>query len=237
MKIKFKEDREDAEILFGRPEPAKNFIPSWYKDMPLRTYEEKKDGISREGCTSNNYTLKGCVPFLDALTGGYMFYAPCDIEVGFDTDGRYFLRWLTDFNPVSSHSVAQTASLPRLSDRADFVFKWYSGWQITTPRGYSTLFTHPFNRNDLPFRTLTGIVDTDKHPVATHFPFQILDTDEKFIIEKGTPICQVIPFKRDSWESSFLGYDAKENKKNMNFMQSKISRVYRNNFWSKKTFK
>jgi len=29
------------------------------------------------------------------------------------------------------------------------------------PAGYSLLITHPFNRHDLPFVTLTGLVDAD----------------------------------------------------------------------------
>ena len=37
--------------------------------------------------------------------------------------------------------------------------------------GWSILFTHPLNRDDLPFRTLSGIVDCDRFGAGlVHFP-------------------------------------------------------------------
>ncbi len=40
-----------------------------------------------------------------------------------------------------------------------FVIKFHNLWTIEAPEGYSLLFTHPVNRFDLPFTTLTGWVD------------------------------------------------------------------------------
>ena len=43
-----------------RPEPAKIFIPDWYKN--LQSYQGETSAI----------TLKMCMPFLDTLTSGYI---------------------------------------------------------------------------------------------------------------------------------------------------------------------
>ena len=55
------------------------------------------------------------------------------------------------------------------------------------------------NRFDLPFYTMSGIVESDIWglPVFTAF---FLQKDFIGVIPKGTPIFQIIPFKRDDWE-------------------------------------
>ena len=48
------------------PIPAKLNIPEWYKDLK----------------TSQEYvTIKSCIPFLDALTAGYILRMPQDFHV------------------------------------------------------------------------------------------------------------------------------------------------------------
>ena len=65
-------------------------------------------------------------------------------------------------------------------------------------KGYSVLITHPFNRDDLPFRTLTGLVDVDLYKSNTiQFPAIWIDESFKGILKKGTPIAQCVPIKRD----------------------------------------
>src|SRR5215472_2332366 len=44
-------------------------------------------------------------------------------------------------------------------------------WDFETPPGYSLLCTHPINRTDLPFRTVTGLVDCDTfYDTPLNFP-------------------------------------------------------------------
>jgi hypothetical protein len=65
------------------------------------------------------------------------------------------------------------------------------------------LFSATLNNRDDRFEIISGIVDTDTYDRQINFPFILnnakypeLDT----IINKGTPIVQVIPFKRDEWK-------------------------------------
>ena len=72
---------------------------------------------------------------------------------------------------------------------------------IKTPPGYSVLFTHPMNWHYLPFYSLSGVVDTDTYTMPVLFPFMMKNNFEG-IIPKGTPVIQIIPFKRDDWKSN-----------------------------------
>lgn len=240
MKIEFEPATSDAALVFEMPRPASMSIPRWYKDMPIHMDGEKETGLSDDTILTSNLTLKGCTPFLDALVSGYMFVLPFDLEIRNHRGKGLQIRWaVNDINMIQSHSPDQVPGIPSPYSGMDGVFKWSSGWRMITPRGYSVLYTHPLNRNDLPFRTFSGIVDTDNYPLSVDFPFQFLDKFEKDIniIEKGTPICQAIPFKRDSFVSEFKEFDARENKKNIVKLKSKIVRSYKNQFWSRKEYR
>ena len=50
----------------------------------------------------------------------------------------------------------------------------------------------------MPFYVLPAIVDTDKHPINVNFPF-FIRKDFEGTLPMGTPIMQIIPFKRDIW--------------------------------------
>jgi hypothetical protein len=115
-------------------------------------------------------------------------------------------------------------------------FKWNNYWRITTPAGYSCLFRQPSWRFDLPFYTASGIVDTDRHPVAVNFPFFFLNGWHG-IIEAGTPIVQVIPFKRDDWESEVVGEDNYEGQKEFRRTTNKLMHRYKDNWRSIKSWK
>lgn len=238
-KIIFQPESKKGGIQYPKPVPASRMIPEWYKDTSLLTGEDKKVGVSEDGIGVSNFTVKGCVPFQDALISGYIFSLPCDVEVSLGKEGFFYIRWVaTRIEPASTHSERQAGNIPRSSDHNPFPFKWQTQWIMKTPKGYSTLFTHPLNRYDLPFRSFTGVVDTDKHPIATNFPFQLLDQkDYPYIIPKGTPIAQAIPFKRESWTSSYQDADEEMFEKNISKLGSKIGRAYRTFWWEKKVYR
>jgi hypothetical protein len=55
------------------------------------------------------------------------------------------------------------------------------------------------------FTILPGIVDTDEYYAPINFPMVINDPNFEGLIPKGTPIAQVIPFKRESWKMEIGG--------------------------------
>ena len=61
---------EDWDII-PKPYASRKFIPDWFKAMPMRVGNEEK---------LNSSTIKRCVPFLEAMTVGYIIPLAADIE-------------------------------------------------------------------------------------------------------------------------------------------------------------
>jgi hypothetical protein len=184
-----------------QPKPASNFIPSWYKEVESYVGGVKKP--NGDGGTTG--TIKRCMPVFDAITAGYIITLPADVYVSLKNGEQYF-EW-SNFKLVDFHPVNQAPNHPAKKPHA--YAKWINFWAIKTPKGYSTLFVHPMH-HDLPFTILPGIVDTDEYYAPVNFPMVINDPTFEGLIPKGTPIAQVIPFKRESWSMEFGG--EKENK-------------------------
>lgn len=235
-KITFTPMTEEASIFYLPPRPSTMFLPEWYKNFKLYVGTDKEYGIHKEFARDVNTTLKACTPFLDAMTTGYMVELASDIE--FSKEGNQLqIKFRTDQDLIGPHLYEQTYNLPRTNNEFKDTAKWLFDWKIETPKGYSCLYTHPLNRSDLPFRTLSGVVDTDRYPDSVHFPFQMIDFDHKFILEKGTPICQVFPFKRENWESSIEEFQPLMKKKAAYEILSKIKRSYKKQYWVRKSYR
>jgi len=232
MKIVFTNMYENNSFL---PIPANNFIPEWYKKT-----DGYMDDIRRPdpdyGTTA---TIKKCMPVFDAITSGYLIVSAADIYISqvfdeIDQKNVPHLQWASE-NLITFHDNKQAKLYP-VNWGLKYP-KFQNQWSIKTPPGYSCLFITPLHR-DLPFTILPGIVDTDKYTNPVNFPFILNDVGWEGMIEAGTPIAQVIPFKRDSWT---MEIGSKE-EKNKNFdvyrkLKSGFFNVYKNNYWSKKSFK
>jgi hypothetical protein len=161
-----------------------------------------------------------------------MFILNDDVLVRWE-NGFPILNWRTKRDMVSIHDPSQHIDLPVPSGHHEQVFKWESDIKITTPKGYSLLCTNPLNRFDLPFTCISGIVDSDRYPLSIKFPF-FIKKDWEGIIEAGTPVIQLIPIKRDNWESEKKDYNKdQELIENQNYF-SKINLSYKKQFWNKK---
>ena len=234
-KIIFKEATLAANLILEMPKPATNHVPKWYKSDKLFTNGHNDFMKSHKDQADGTYKL--CIPFVDALTAGYMFVAPCDIIVSNNSKDGYapILQWKVDFIPLDRQDSESLGSLPTPHDHNPTSFRWATDWQVITPDGYSLWITHPSNRYDLPFTTMNGFVDTDRHPSKLLFPFFIKNGFEG-IIPEGTPIAQVIPVKRDIWKSEKMDYDVSTNFIDRNIMKINMIRAYKNKFWSKKEY-
>ena len=215
---------------------SKLYVPEWYKKSPLRIKGLEKTYLVPNFPSSVTSTYKQCSPFLDALTNGYVFSLTQDIEVTINDNGFPFIMWRTDIlEPVTWHENSHWDGLKYPENCHEFVYKWENYFAIKTPRGYSTLFTHPHNRYDLPFYTISGIVDTDKYEGPVHFPF-FLKKDFVGIIKAGTPLAQITFIKREKWFRSIKKYNAENIKKSRFNFFSSIERSYKNNIWQKKEY-
>lgn len=238
--ITFIPETSFAQDLISPPTPGALNIPSWYSSAnSLRDDDQTRGLRGNTGTLTPNTTYKHCSPFLDAFITGYIWSAPMDFEVKKDTfNGGYIVRWKHNEEFVKQHDPEQHPNLPAPNGLDSLVLKWQFPYRVKTPSGYSTMFTHPLNRNDLPFRTLSGVVDTDTYPISVNFPFQIIDFEqERIIIEKGTPLCQMIPIKREDWKMEVQEFNESETKKSYFEFNSKIIKAYKSRYWNRKSYK
>ena len=243
-KIKFIPNSEYTEKVEPPPVNAATLIPDWYKktprfingDIPYNDFIKlHKDAESTTGLKDVHMTLKNCQPFIDTLTSGYMIRLPATLLVYKDEAGNSIVKWSTDFNVIDSQDNRVLGGFSAPEGYFPQFFRWQNMWITETPSGYSSLFTHPFNRFDLPFITLSAIIDTDKHPNSVVIPF-FIKNDFEGMIEEGTPIAQVLPFKRENWESSIEKTDH-SHPYSLGKIKSSFVRTYRKKFWSKKIYK
>ena len=175
------------------PVPAKKSLPNWYKDHTTYT-----TGLSREVRPSGDGigTIKKCLAVFDSMTAGYIIKTPLDLNIARVDGSIQVQQAAAELNYLNFHRSKQAQNYPN-SFNSD-IPKLVSTWGIKTPKGYSCLFIPPSHHNNL-ISILPAIVDTDKMHLPIEFPFLLSDPNFTGIIPKGTPIAQVIPFKRDGW--------------------------------------
>lgn len=236
-KIKFIKDYRNfpaqSTVDLPAPSPASKAVPEWYAKSE-RFVGSNKPVIKN---LSLNAGLKACVPFLDALTSGYVMTTWTDIQVTPINEDQVELTWLVEPSPLSVRPPEVGSMIPRPAGHFDTHFIWHTQFGIEAPTGYSLLYTHPLNRFDLPFTTLSGLVDSDKYPGGGNLPFFVKKGFEG-IIPAGTPFVQLIPIKREVWESE-MGTEKDTNRLHQIAYNSRAvaSGFYKRNLWSRKEYK
>lgn len=220
------------------PTPGKQLVPDWYKNLESYLNGKKQP----DGKGSATETIKKCMPVFDAITCGYIIYSPADVfvsqkvidpKVSEKTETWYEWR---SFNLIDFHPVSQAPTHPQRTS-SDSYPKWMNPWSIKTPPGYSVLFTTPMHRESV-FTILDGIVDTDTYTAPVNFPFVLKDEKFEGLIPAGTPIAQVIPFKRDAWEMQIGNEeDFKDQLKVNSKLRTRFFDSYKNQFRQIKEYK
>lgn len=218
MKVVFVPGATEIERNVPSPEPSKNFIPEWYKNIPG---------------ASNLANVKKCIPFLDSMSEGYIQKTWANIHVEKSGSGIS-----VEFDgDIPLFYFRGTSDMPTGDSYHNLQLMWQRPWSTILPEGYSGLVVHPLNRMDLPFLTLSGIIDFDKsiHSPIGNIPFYI---KKGFVgtIPTGTPMFQIIPIKREDWisensEYSSAFWDEKVNEK------VGIVDFYKKKIWQRKSFK
>lgn len=219
-----------------RPRPAKEYIPEWYKNMPpYMIGPENPDGtkIIVEDFLSNA-SAKKCIPMLDGMMAGYIIPLWSDVQVRQLSTGPR-LTWRVERDVFELHGPS-SREIPAPPGYEKIVFKYDARIRIHTPPGYSVLVTSPMGHYNQPFLALPAIIDTDTSKTSVPFPMWIRSGLEG-IIEKGSPMVQVIPFKREDWLHDVDMIDAKTYHYEFDReWKSTIVNNYVRKYWRKKKF-
>lgn len=237
-KIKFYPFNDSTEVFAEPPSPASKMLPEWYKKQPAFV----KSGLEYTNGEVDS-TIKKCMAIFDVMTMGYMMLAPCDIYVD-ATDSEKLtysvpLR-MKQFqgDMFAVHALEQYDHYPM--DRKVYhkqLLRIQPFWSVQTPKGYSTWYMQPAHR-ELDTVAIEGVIDTDTFVSEGHMSF-LVKNGFKGVIKQGTPLIQIIPFKRDTWinekvtSKESAGYFTKQRL----ILRSKFINSYKEKFWSKKEYK
>jgi hypothetical protein len=242
QKIKFVKNRPWlSEKSASRPGPIIKTLPDWYRqadrfDMNPVTGKplEAQDGGGKYP------TFKACPAVFDVMGSGYTYKTPCDIEFTEDASGNIQGKVL---DAQYQDFLQERFPMPQFFHPRGYHekhFAWWADWAVELPDGYSALYTQPLNRFELPFLTTSGIVDNDKVHLPGTMPFFILKGFTG-VIPAGTPYAQIIPFKREHWESEVVVSVTFEEMKSKNLENSARYRkpdggIYMNEVWERRKY-
>lgn len=185
--IRFTCAAEDDGVI-PPPVPARAALPDWFRKLPAVT-------PGQQSITDTGLTIKRCMPFLDAMMAGWIIPLAATVKMEIREGGRTVdTGWQFDRTLVSNHGVHQVAGNPHEPRPPN---KFHNFWTIRTAPGWSCLFTPPLNRAHPAFECFAGVVDTDTYVAPIHFPFVATGEDGLHVLERGTPLVQVIPFRRE----------------------------------------
>ena len=203
MRMMFRCDPALSDHL-PRPILARGALPDWLRAMPAKAHSEIHGRDIR--------TVKQCPPFVDAMAYGVMILLPCDVVVD---QGSFSWDWnipepVTSGHPrapLSFHVAAQFPDAPFAKD-GQAAIKFNSFWTIELEPGWSLFATHPVNRDDLPFRLISGLVDSDRfHDGGINFPAIWTRSDFSGVLPRGTPVAQCFAVPREAPELEFECFD------------------------------
>ena len=187
-----------------KPVLAKSLLPDWWKKMKVNQSIRGKF----------TQTIRACPAMHDWTKSGWFITANRDMQVlvGADRFSENSSSYITKDEKGNYNSPSHPA------DQVDHAFEYLGGdnpvrdafkmrsaWNIKTPPGYSCFYVDPFLHQNKFFSTWHGIIDTDKFN-TNYDNSQIIfypKVDHSFVIKKGTPLVQVIPYKREEWVATY----------------------------------
>lgn len=223
------------------PKPTIKTIPDWYRKadrfavnpMTQKPWE-MPDGSGKIP------TWKACPAVFDIMGTGYVYRTPCDIEFFEDQYGQIQCKVS---NQQNADFIQERPPMPQFvapSGYHEKHFAWWADWAVELPEGYSALYTQPFNRFELPFLTTSGIIDNDKVHLPGTMPFFVVKGFTG-VLPAGTPYAQILPFKREHWESEYdvsVGYQemADKNMKNSEKYRQPDGGIYQKEVWERRKY-
>jgi len=223
MKITFSCEQHMLGAL-PNPVPAIKMAPKYFKDV--------KPQISNY---PGSHTVKRCVPFLDALSLGFIIPLWCDIHV-VARDGELSVDFAPFFpapETLGSHSIEQMPNYPLSKlPYGKLLMKLINPWLIQTEPGVSCAFMSPLNHMETRFKILDGVVDTDTYYNNINFPFVWTGGDGEFFIPRGTPLVQVVPFRREETSLDVGKIDMEKRTLVRSVLGTKMKYGYKDHFWS-----
>ena len=175
------------------PQPAKNYIPEWWKNTPTLAPNIERGGTEEEK------TVKICPVVQDWFLQGYVIPMWCDLHVEIKENGEFKISTSADrFNKMSGFmsNSAYISWLPKQQKKdAVAVLRIDCPWRMKTPVGYSSYQFPMWYHFNPDFEVPPGPVWSDEYNLIN--PQIILKHYGEIKIKRGTPLCVFVPYKRE----------------------------------------
>jgi hypothetical protein len=220
MKIEFFiEDQYKG--LIPEPYSSSKKIPNWYK---------KTENLNRSKCPIvssihnaqeilKKVNIKSCPAINDYLSTGYVIPAWTNFLFR-EVNGEFYINWENSFTSHYGFHEKKSQFDGMLNEESpdyDRFHKLDSPWHMKTSPGVSCLIVHPFWQREKRFTTVSGIVHSDISPLPVKWFFEVntnlketankIEFDKEFVIQRGTPLIQIIPFFRKEFNSEIKYVD------------------------------
>ena len=173
------------------PKPTARYTPEWWKTLKI-------DETKRTAYELYTGNIKHCPSFTDVFTSGYVVPMWMDIYLGYDKETGLSGTKSNNVTNVGYHNGAalDLKNYKFLGKETSAFFKAYSPWSIMAKPGISVMILPLFFNFDPDFSVVPGIIDAD---VINHLSPDIAyhSQNREIFIERGTPMFQVIPFRKE----------------------------------------
>ena len=170
-------------------QPARNFIPDKFANMPL--FVDKQDKM-----LDSQKSVKACPGISEYIGLGWVIPAWCDIEMYPMQDGQVRARYSDHNYNHAVHPIAQVGNFMEKTFKVRMPVKLDNPWHTYTAKGWSLLYLPMMYHEEQNWQIMPGIIDHDLGPVIS--PINIMLKEQKTtLIKQGEPLCQVIPIYRE----------------------------------------
>lgn len=180
------------EGVIPEPVPAGKKMPEWFKKVSPKLMQNARDDFGVKSMTA-----KHCLPLVDGMNTGFVISLAGDVNIRVNKDKKLIEG---SKNPLLGDLIT-FHSLDQLGGKTSPTYpgpaiKFTNPWMIKTPKGISCLILPCLNTDEKRFTCLSAVVDTDSYNNFINFPAIWNVPDYDGVIEAGTPLVTVIPFKR-----------------------------------------
>lgn len=199
------------------PQPIKNYIPNWYKNIRAISLPDTmfKDWDKRV------MNVKSCPSFIKLYQEGYVLVAPCDIRISYDAVDDIW-TWRTPIvlfntelsnNPetITLHTRPQMTEYLPSTAKTRLVFKLNLPIFAQVPLGYNIrVLPVPFAYNN-DFVASPGILKPSNSP-QINILLEYISQKDEILIKQGTPLAVHVPYKKEKFKLIHELYNPKKHR-------------------------
>ena len=174
---------------FAKVSPTKNFIPKWWREIPLKD----------ENNFAPRMNMRFCAGFLDYFTTGFVIplWSDLDVEVGPIGTEEYAWQFSDQRSSADSHDPAQWGNF--FSSKDFLHLKLHSPWYLKTKKNVNFMWSEPtWNILSSGVRVLPGIVNYHHHhSTNTNLLLARTNISRLYKLKFNTPLAHLTPLTED----------------------------------------